>query len=114
MMPWFRLLMLTLLTITCLGITACSFLPRIYRMDVRQGNYISKEMVEQLKIGMSRETVQALMGTPALSNFFEANTQWNYYYYLKPGSGDPIQEKSITIYFKNNRVVRLEETAGCQ
>lgn len=100
--------MLTLLALTCLGLSACTFPPRIYRMDVRQGNYITKERVNQLKIGLSKEAVQEIMGTPALNSFFESN-RWDYYYYFKPGNGDPILERNITVYFKGNQVIRLEE-----
>ena len=60
-----------LLAITFIPLAACSFPPRIYRMDVRQGNYLSPEMLKQLKVGMDKSAVVELMGTPALSHFFE-------------------------------------------
>lgn len=108
MNPLVRLSMVALLALACLGLTACTFPPRIYRMDVRQGNYICPDMARQLKPGMSKETVQAIMGPPMLSHFFEKN-QWDYYHYFKPGNGDPIQERRITVYFKGDQIDRLEE-----
>lgn len=35
-----------------------------YKVDVIQGNFISREQVELLRPGMSREQVKALLGTP--------------------------------------------------
>lgn len=101
-----RGLMLSFFTLACLGLTACPFPPRIYRMDVRQGNYITTEMTNKLKVGMSKAAVTELMGTPALTRFFEQE-RWDYYYSLKPGNGMPIQKKSIVVYFKGNQVVRI-------
>lgn len=103
-----RLSMLTLITLTCLGLTACGFPPRLYHMDVRQGNFITREMVSNLRVGMNKETVLQLMGSPSLNHFFERD-RWDYYYYLKPGNGDPIEENHLIVYFKANQVVRLEE-----
>jgi outer membrane protein assembly factor BamE len=77
-------------------------------MDVRQGNFITREMVSNLRVGMNKETVLQLMGSPSLNHFFERD-RWDYYYYLKPGNGDPIEENHLIIYFKANQVVRLEE-----
>ena len=36
----------------------------IYRPDIQQGNFISKEMVAQLKGGMTPEQVRFVLGTP--------------------------------------------------
>jgi len=91
-------------------LTACTFPPRIYRMDVRQGNYITPEMINTLKVGMSKEQVLTLLGTPALTHFLEQE-RWDYYYYLKPGNGDPITEKRISLFFKGQKVQRLLEEA---
>jgi outer membrane protein assembly factor BamE len=101
-----RTLMLPLFVLACLGLAACQFPPRIYRMDVRQGNYITAEMTSKLKVGMSKEAVRELLGTPALTRFFEQE-RWDYYYSLKPGNGEPLQKKSIVVFFKHNQVVRI-------
>ncbi|HXH55312.1 MAG TPA: outer membrane protein assembly factor BamE [Gammaproteobacteria bacterium] len=77
-------------------------------MDVRQGNYITTEMANKLKVGMTKESVRELMGTPALTRFFEQE-RWDYYYSLKPGNGEPIHKKTIALFFKGNHVVRIEK-----
>jgi len=77
-------------------------------MDVRQGNYITTEMTNKLKVGMTKESVRELMGTPALTRFFQQE-RWDYYYSLKPGNGEPIQTKAITLFFKSNQLIRIEK-----
>jgi outer membrane protein assembly factor BamE len=101
-----RFTQLTLFSLACLSLTACPFPPRIYRMDVRQGNFITLEMINSLKIGMSKEKVQETLGTPALTRFFEQE-RWDYYYYLKPGNGKPIVEKRVSIFFKGNKIIQI-------
>lgn len=105
-----RVSMLALLTLACLGLTACPFPPRIYRMDVRQGNFLCSETTQKLKLGMTKEMVIETLGTPALTRFFEQE-RWDYYYYLKPGNGDPIQEKQLTLFFKGDRLERIVRPA---
>ncbi|MEP6966140.1 MAG: outer membrane protein assembly factor BamE, partial [Polaromonas sp.] len=41
-----------------------------YKVDVIQGNFISKEQVEQLRAGLSRDEVKAVLGTPLMSSLF--------------------------------------------
>lgn len=101
-----RMAMLTLFSLACLGLTACPFPPRLYRIDVRQGNYFTPEMLNKIKVGMLKENVQEILGTPALTHFFEQDC-WDYYYYLKPGNGTPIVEKRVSVFFKNGKVTRL-------
>jgi outer membrane protein assembly factor BamE len=97
---------LTSLLILCLGLAGCQFPPRIYRLDVQQGNRISPEMLAQLKIGMDENTVLTLMGPPTLEHVLSPN-RWEYYYYFKPGSSKPISEKHLTLYF--NAQHKLEQ-----
>lgn len=106
-----RLFILTLLGLPCLGLTACtSFPPKIYRMDIRQGNIITPEMICQLKVGMSKSEVQDILGSSAISHALHRD-RWDYYYYLKPGNGDPIIEKHFTVFFKGDRLSHWRE--GC-
>lgn len=97
---------ISLLISATLALSACNFPPRLYRMDVRQGNYITSEDASKLKVGMTKEAVQHILGTPTLTHFFEQE-RWDYYSYLRPGNGDPIQEKRISVFFKGDKVVRI-------
>ena len=73
-----------------------------YRPDVHQGNIITKEMVDQLRIGMTREQVRFMLGTPLMSSEFRKD-RVDYIYYLNPLKG-PVQNRRLTLYFKDNRL----------
>jgi len=84
---------------------ACTFPPRLYRIDIQQGNRITQEMVTQLKVGMTKERVIHLIGSPALEHALLPN-QWEYYFYLKPGgNGEPIIEKRLRLTFNNKDIL---------
>ena len=76
-----------------------------YRPDVHQGNIITKEMVEQLRLGMAREQVRFLLGTPLLTSEFHKD-RWDYAYYLNPRKG-PVQNRRLTVYFNDNKLDRF-------
>lgn len=76
-----------------------------YRPDVHQGNIITKEMVDQLRIGMTREQVRFMLGTPLMTSEFHKE-RIDYIYYLNPRNG-AVQNRRVTLYFKNNRLDRF-------
>ena len=49
----------------------------VYRQDIRQGNFITQEMVSQLKPGLTREQVRYVLGTPLVTDPFHGN-RWDY------------------------------------
>jgi len=81
-----------------------------YRPDVQQGNVVTKEMVDQLANGMTRDQVRFLMGTPALVSVFRQD-RWDYVYLLKRGVGSEVQSRRLTVFFKDNRVESFESDA---
>ncbi|UCG97953.1 MAG: outer membrane protein assembly factor BamE [Burkholderiales bacterium] len=78
-----------------------------YRPDVQQGNVVTKEMADQLAVGMTRDQVRFLMGTPALVSVFHQD-RWDYVYLLKRGKGAEVQSRRLTVFFKDNRLERFE------
>ena len=77
-----------------------------YRVDVIQGNFISKEQVEVLKPGMSRNQVKDILGTPLLSSLFHAD-RWDYVFTLKR-QGVESQAYKYTVFFTGDQLVRFE------
>lgn len=106
-----RILMLTVLGLACLGLSACNFPPRFYRMDVQQGSDVTPEMVSKLKKGMSKDQVQNILGTPTLTHVLDTE-RWDYYYSLVPGTGGPKIERHFSVFFNGNRVAYWEGTAN--
>jgi len=76
-----------------------------YRPDVHQGNIITKEMVDQLRNGMTREQVRFMLGTSLMSSEFHRN-RVDYVFYLNPRRGE-VQNRRLTLYFKDNRLERF-------
>jgi outer membrane protein assembly factor BamE len=77
-----------------------------YRPDIQQGNFVSQEMLDQLKVGQTREQVRFLLGTPLLMDMFHAD-RWDYPFYLARGNGE-LTTSRVTVYFKNDVVERFD------
>jgi outer membrane protein assembly factor BamE len=77
-----------------------------YRPDVQQGNFVSQEMMAQLKEGLTRDQVRFLMGTPLLTDIFHAD-RWDYVFRLQKGNGEILSSR-VSIFFKDDRVARFE------
>jgi outer membrane protein assembly factor BamE len=88
------------LAISCLLATGCGAL--VYKIDVQQGNYITKDLVDKLKPGMSKPEVRQLLGTPLLNDVFHAD-RWDYYYSNVKARG-PDDRKRFTVFFKDDKV----------
>ncbi|MEO7954040.1 MAG: outer membrane protein assembly factor BamE [Polaromonas sp.] len=80
-----------------------------YKVDVIQGNFISKEQVEQLRAGLSRDEVKAVLGTPLMSSLFHAD-RWDYVFTMKR-QGVESQSFKYTVFFKDNLLERFEGDA---
>ncbi|QID18160.1 outer membrane protein assembly factor BamE [Nitrogeniibacter mangrovi] len=91
-----------LLTVAGCGVTEKL---RPYRLDIRQGNFVTQDMISQLKKGMSREQVRFALGTPLLTDVFHAD-RWDYVYRFKPGYGET-EQRIVTLYFENDKLARV-------
>ncbi|WP_206999259.1 outer membrane protein assembly factor BamE [Trinickia mobilis] len=74
-----------------------------YRITIVQGNFVSAEMAAKMQVGMSRDQVKALLGTPLLSDLFHAD-RWDYLFYFKRGSTSIVQQRDFVVNFQNDRV----------
>ncbi|MGN6702174.1 MAG: outer membrane protein assembly factor BamE [Burkholderiaceae bacterium] len=77
-----------------------------YRIDIQQGNFVSEEMLAQVRDGMTRDQVLFALGTPLLTDIFHAD-RWDYPFRLRKGSGEIITSR-VTMFFSGNRLVRHE------
>ncbi|WP_018411457.1 outer membrane protein assembly factor BamE [Methyloversatilis thermotolerans] len=78
-----------------------------YRIDIRQGNLVTQDMVAQLKPGMSRDQVRFILGSPMLSDVFHPD-RWDYVYYFKPGNKpEDIQQRRLVVYFEDEKLVSV-------
>lgn len=105
------LLKTAVLALACLAAYGCSSVPRIpgitpYKPDIQQGNFVSQEMVAQLKPGMSKEQVRFLLGTPLIADIFHAD-RWDYVYWREPPSGRR-EQRRIAVFFEDGRLARVD------
>jgi outer membrane protein assembly factor BamE len=77
-----------------------------YKVEVVQGNFVSKEQVELLKPGMPRAQVREVLGTPLLASVFHAD-RWDYVFTLKRENTEP-QSLRLTVFFKDDVLDRFE------
>lgn len=78
-----------------------------YRPDVQQGNFVSSEMLAQLKTGMTREQVRFALGNPLLTDIFHAD-RWDYPFRLERGNGE-VTSARVTVFFdKDDKVARWD------
>ena len=89
----------------------CGFVPRIpgvtpYRIDIQQGNYVSQEMVAQLKPGMTKEQVRFILGTPLVTDIFHSD-RWDYVYWRETPAGAREQRK-LAVLFEQGQLARVD------
>ncbi|WP_243405269.1 outer membrane protein assembly factor BamE [Solimicrobium silvestre] len=77
-----------------------------YRITIQQGNFVSQEMVAQVKEGMTREQVRFLLGTALLTDMFHAD-RWDYIFRLLKPSGELITSR-VTVTFSKSLVSKIE------
>ncbi len=78
----------------------------VYRPDVQQGNFVSKEMVSQLKVGMTPEQVRFVLGTPLVTDVFHGE-RWDYPFRMRLGDGQ-ITTSHVSVFFRDGRVERFD------
>lgn len=77
-----------------------------YRADIIQGNFVSREQVEQLRPGMTRTDVRNVLGTPLLTSVFHGD-RWDYVFTFKRQGVEP-QSFKYTVFFKGDTLERFE------
>ncbi len=77
-----------------------------FKPDVIQGNFISREQVQQLRPGMSRTEVRGVLGTPLVASIFHAD-RWDYIFTINR-QGVPAQAYRYAVFFKGDALERFE------
>ncbi len=87
-----------------ISLSACS----IYEIDVQQGNVLDEEAVAKLKVGMTKQQVQFILGSPIIKDAFHPE-RWDYVQTFRPGKG-VMKQHTVSILFKQNKVVKINES----
>jgi len=98
-----KLILLSLVAITLVSTSGC-----VYRASISQGNLIEQDDLDQVEVGMTRNQVRFLLGTPMIDDPFHA-TRWDYVYYLKIGRKDAAFKRWVSVYFDDNIVSEIQK-----
>ncbi|MDQ2915822.1 MAG: outer membrane protein assembly factor BamE [Pseudomonadota bacterium] len=103
------------LALASFAMTGCATLDRhapswrslgVYKIDVNQGNYLSQDVIDKLKAGMTPQQVKQLLGTPLITSPFRAD-RWDYVYeFIR--QGQVVEHRNFTVYFAEGKVARWE------
>jgi len=98
-----RIPLLVLLLISVAFSSAC-----VYRANISQGNLIKQDDLDQVEIGMTRNQVRFLLGTPMVDDPFHTD-RWDYVYYLKIGREDAGFKRWVSVLFADDVVSEIRK-----
>ena len=87
----------------------CDLAPSLtpYRIEIQQGNYVTHEMVAQLKPGLTRDQVRFVLGTPLVSDIFHEE-RWDYVFMRQRANSSEIEYRRIAVFFDAGKLKRVE------
>src|SRR5207253_9615556 len=77
-----------------------------YRINIVQGNFVSREAAAQLREGMTRDQVKFLLGTPLLADVFHGN-RWDYVFSFRRGNTPVVQQRRYTVFFDGDKLTKF-------
>ena len=87
-------------------ISACgSRFLTVHKIDVQQGNALDADMVNKISLGMNKEQVRYVLGSPLITDSFHPD-RWDYIYLFTPGYGEQ-QRRQLTLTFDRNEVIDI-------
>ena len=95
---------LVLLVLLASATAGCGIL---YRQPIYQGNLLEKAQVDQLQAGMSKQQVEALIGSPSIADPFHHN-RWDYTASERVNRTGRTEVKSMTLWFENDALSKWE------
>ena len=78
----------------------------IYKVDVYQGNLLRASDIEQLKTGLNKRQVIALLGTPSVADPFH-QSRWDYLASVSQ-RGSQTEVKNLVLQFEGDQLVAIE------
>ena len=80
-----------------------------YRMEIVQGNVLTKELVSRVKPGMTRVQVRDMLGSPLLTDIFHDN-RWDYVFTIRRQGAAP-QRRHVVAWFEAEKLKSLDVPA---
>jgi outer membrane protein assembly factor BamE len=85
-----------------------SFLSRLtpYKVEVVQGNVVTKEQAAQVNPGLSRAQVRDVLGSPLLTDPFHRD-RWDYVFTIRRQGAEP-QQRRIVVLFEDEKLKSMD------
>ena len=77
-----------------------------YRIDIVQGNVITREQAALIRPGLSRLQVRDILGTPLIADPFHAS-RWDYLFTMRR-AGTDVQRRGVVVLFEGDVVKSIE------
>lgn len=90
---------ITLLVLACAA--GC-----VYQANLSQGNLLKQEDLDQVEVGMTRNQVRFLLGTPMIDDPFHRD-RWDYVYFLRIGRNPATFKRWVSIHFVDDVVSEI-------
>lgn len=83
------------------------WLPRAHKIEVQQGNLLTRDQIKAVKAGMLREEVAALIGVPVNQPAFQPE-RWDYVFTRAP-AGKTVTARRFSVFFdKADKVENIQ------
>jgi outer membrane protein assembly factor BamE len=77
-----------------------------YRVEVVQGNVVTKEQIDAVKPGMARQQVRDILGSPLLTDVFHAD-RWDYVFTIRRQGAEP-QARRVVALFDGDKLKSID------
>lgn len=85
----------------------------VYKIDIQQGNVLTRDQVDQLKVGMTPLQVRFLLGSPLIVDPFHPE-RWDYAYSYRPGTYarllkiPGVAHRDLSLWFAQGKLAKIE------
>lgn len=79
----------------------------LYKQPIYQGSLLEKTQVDQLQTGMSKQQVEALIGSPSIADPFH-HDRWDYTASQRTNRRGTTEVKNMTLWFENDALAKWE------
>lgn len=80
----------------------------VYQANLSQGNLLKQEDLDQVEVGMTRNQVRFLLGTPMIDDPFH-HGRWDYVYFIRVGRNPASFKRWVSIHFTDDIVTEIED-----
>jgi outer membrane protein assembly factor BamE len=95
---------LLLVVVLAAATSGCGIL---YKQPIYQGNLIEKAAADQLQVGMNKQQVEALLGSPSIADPFH-HDRWDYVASERTNRIGRTHVKDLTLWFEGDALTKWE------